>query len=246
VPRAPVSLAPEIPFLGFSGKARRFLRDLGRKQDRDWFSARKSDYEALWQQPMGALLDEVRGRLGKVYPSLAQSKVFRVQRDVRFSADKRPYKTHCAGILHVAGPARHPTQAPAAVYVQLGGEDGDFAGAGEYAFQGVALQSFREALLDAEAGAEIRKIVAGLEKKGFGLASAGELKKVPPGVDMDHPNARLLRMKGLIASFPAIPAKTTESPAFAGWLADRAREAAPLVTWLVRHIEHKEPDGRRR
>ena len=114
-PRAPVSLGPEVPFFGFSSKARKLLRDLGRKQDREWFGAHKADYEALWQQPMGALLDEIRGRLGKVYPALSSAKVFRVQRDVRPRAGhQRATSARASGSRVTTSPATSPSARPAA------------------------------------------------------------------------------------------------------------------------------------
>src|SRR3954469_10869726 len=88
-------------FEGFAGADMKFFRALSRHQDRTWFAAHKAEYEEGWVRPMTALLAEVHGKLDGAYPTveLEAPKVFRIHRDVRFSADKSPYKTSISGVI---------------------------------------------------------------------------------------------------------------------------------------------------
>src|SRR4029078_10264054 len=86
-----------------------------------WFQEPKAEYEQGWAAPMTALLGEVRERIDAIYEDvdLAEEKLFRIHRDVRFSADKSPYKTHVAGLIGTR-PGRAVMEAPAALYIHLG------------------------------------------------------------------------------------------------------------------------------
>lgn len=219
-------------FQGFAKGGMRFFRALAKHQDRAWFAEHKAEYEEGWAAPMAALLDEARARVDGAYPDcdLAQPKVFRIHRDVRFAADKSPYKTNVSGVI-AARSSGKVTEAPAALYVQLGLET--FVAAGLYMMDSAALARYRAAVLDEERGGELAKIVRGLEKKGFSISHGEVLKSAPRGVDPDHPRIDLLKKKGLIASFPAIPEGAIEGRGFLDWLATEAKRAAPLVRWLV-------------
>src|SRR4029453_17142710 len=85
-------------FEGFAGVD--FFRELQKRQSREWFAKHKTEYEAGFVKPMAALLREAARALERSYPDceLDQPKVFRIHRDVRFSRDKSPYKTHIAGV----------------------------------------------------------------------------------------------------------------------------------------------------
>src|SRR5690606_8212318 len=86
---------------GFSKRAPGFFHELAVEMSRDWFHANKARYQAEWVAPMTALLAEVRGKLAAPYKGvpLAEPKVFRIQRDVRFAKDKSPYKTTIGALL---------------------------------------------------------------------------------------------------------------------------------------------------
>ena len=234
-PAPPTDESDAASFEGFADADGKFFKKLAKNQDRDWFNAHKADYDEGWARPMAALLTEVRGRIDATYDDveLAEPKVFRLHRDVRFSKDKTPYKTHVSGLI-AARLGRAAMEAPAAFYLQIGaGAEDRFAAAGFYMMPKEALAAYRAALLDDAHGAEIAKIVKALEKKGFTIIAGEETKRVPAGVDPAHPRADLLRKKGLIASYPAVDPALLVSPDLVGWLAQKSREAAPLVSWLV-------------
>src|SRR6476620_5590634 len=83
----------------FTERSLRFLRALRRHNDRDWFAAHRSEYEVDVRGPMRALVEEMDVRLARLAPEMVGHPVrsiFRIPRDVRFAADKSPYKTHAA------------------------------------------------------------------------------------------------------------------------------------------------------
>jgi uncharacterized protein (TIGR02453 family) len=220
-------------FEGFADNDAKFFKALAKHQDREWFTAHKQEFEDGWNTPMKHLLADVRAAIDSAFPhcDLDDPRVFRIFRDVRFSKDKSPYKTHIGGHISVkrAGKA---TDAPAAVYFHVG-HDERFGAAGYYMMDPPALARFRAAIADDQRGKELVKILARLDKKGFAADAHETLKRVPQGFDPDHPRADLLKRKGLVVSFPDLPKNLLTSPKLVQWVSSSARDAAPLVDWLV-------------
>ena len=86
-------------FAGFGPKTKKFLRELGRNNDKAWFDAHRSDYEAHYLEPAKAFVEAAGPKLEKIAPNVvceprANGSIFRVNRDIRFSKDRTPYKDH--------------------------------------------------------------------------------------------------------------------------------------------------------
>jgi uncharacterized protein (DUF2461 family) len=96
-----------------------------------------------------------------------------------------------------------------------------------------ALERFRAAVADDKRGRELDKLLAGLTKKGFAVASHDAYKRIPKGYDPAHPRAQHLMRKGLTVSFPELPKGILATPKLAAWVIGQAKAAAPLVEWLV-------------
>ncbi|HYV66184.1 MAG TPA: DUF2461 domain-containing protein [Myxococcales bacterium] len=221
-------------FSGFQRGQVAFFKQLAAKQDREWFKQNKDRYLTLAERPMKDLLDDLQPKLARQYQgfALAPPKHFRIYRDVRFSKDKSPFKTHVAAMIGLRGGEEEG--APAALYVHLGLQD--FAGAGHWHLPSDKLERYRKLVGNDKTGRELQKRVEALKKKGFKLDSFEATKRVPSGFPPDHPRAGLLKLKGLGISFPSIPAAVRFSPRLATWLAARSAEAAALVTWLERRL----------
>lgn len=221
-------------FTGFARGAPGFFHQLAAEMSRDWFAAHKADYEALWVAPMTALLDEVRAGIAPAYRgvTLAPPKLFRIHRDVRFSKDKTPYKTHCAGILSIGGGA--VMESGAALYLHLGLDE--YCGAGFYGFTPEQLARWRKLVAAEKSGKEIAALLATAARAGLTLGAQDVLARIPRGLDPEHPRAELLRHKGCVLGFPAIPRGAIHQPALATWLVEHATRAAPVVRWLQRHV----------
>jgi uncharacterized protein (TIGR02453 family) len=220
-------------FDGFADRDARFFRALARNQRRDWFAAHRDEYERGWLAPMKMLLAEVRDRLDPLFPNhpLAEPKVFRIHRDVRFSKDKSPYKTHIGGYVAIDGEERGPS-ATAALYVHIGAAE-VFVASGQYVMDGPQLARFRTAVADERRGRALAAMVAKLVRRGFTVGSHDQLQRVPRGFDPEHPRAALLRRKGLTIHFPEPPRRLLADRALLDWLVAHTKPVVPVVEWLA-------------
>ena len=212
--RRPANVAG-MAFRGWPVEAVEFYEGLLADNSKTYWTAHKSTYDNDVAGPMKELIAEASGEFG-------EGKIFRPYRDVRFSSDKTPYKTHI-GALFERG-----------AYVQLGA-DGLAAGRGVWHLEGDELKRYRAAVDDDITGKELEDIVAALGKQGIEVLSREALKSAPRGFDKDHPRADLLRRKGLAAwqSWPVaawLGTAKAKDRVFALW-----RAAEPLHEWLVAH-----------
>ena len=158
------------PSAGIPADAVAFYAELEANNTRDWWTANKERYEQSVREPFAALTDALADEFG-------EARIFRPYRDVRFSADKTPYKTEQGAIASAPGGAGY--------YVRLG-SDGLVTGGGY--MHGMPDQVARyRAALDAEgSGADLVAVVDTLRRKGFQIG--GEtLATRPKGVAADHP-----------------------------------------------------------
>ncbi len=222
-----------MAFVGFADANARFFRLLAKNQERAWFQARKAEFESGWQAPMKELLSEVHEGIDRAYRhcDLDEPKLFRIFRDVRFSKDKSPYKTHVGGIIPITRQGKI-TEVPMALYVHVG-EPRSFAAAGHYMMDPRSLERYRAAVADDQRGKELEKLLEALTKKGFVVRSHDSYKRMPKGYDADHPRAEHLLRKGLTVGFPELPKGILASAKLSAWLITHAKSAAPLVEWLT-------------
>jgi uncharacterized protein (TIGR02453 family) len=226
---------PTASFRGFDVDAMQFWHELASHMSKEWFAANKQRYQSVWVEPTMTLLREVARGLKPAYKpvALAEPGVLRVYRDLRFSADKTPYKTHIAGVIRLAG-GRIAEAGNAALYLHLGIEE-EYVGVGCYRFDAPRFVRWRRAVIGAP-GAALLRIIASLRRKGYTPGGYESYARVPKGFAPDHPRSELLKYKGLICGFPAIPAGLLHQPRLARWLIAHAKATAPLVLWLRRHL----------
>ena len=219
-----------MAFTGFADPNGKFFKQLAKNQSREWFQEHKTHYEETWAKPLLDLLTDVSAGIDKAYPycDIEVPKVFRIYRDVRFGKDKTPYKTSISGTLAIKG-GGNVMDKPVALYLQLGSEA--FAAAGHYMMPPEKLAKVRRAMVDAKLGKELGAITKALAKRGFTFDASEKLARVPKGFDPEHPLADFLRMKGLVARFPALP--DIGEASFAKWLRKECIAVADLVTWTT-------------
>jgi len=220
-------------FSGFRDAEGKFWKALARNNRREWFQARKAEFETDWNAPMKLLLSDVRESIDASYThcDLDEPKVFRIFRDVRFAKDKSPYKTHIGGLIPLKRGGKKITDLPMALYFHVGAEE-TFGAAGHYMMEAASLAGFRAAVAD-KRGSELEKILKGLRKKGFSVDSHDALKRVPKGFAPEHPRADLLKVKGLTVGFPALPKGILGNRKLVKWLGDHCKTTVALVEWLV-------------
>jgi uncharacterized protein (TIGR02453 family) len=202
-------------FRGFPPESLEFFRELAAHNNRDWFLAHKDVYQRACRAPMEALVAELEPRVGKV-------KISRINRDIRFSRDKAPYKTYIA-----AGVGGN--------YISLSA-DGLFVGGGFYAPDAGALQRFRAAIDDDTTGRRIQAIVRTLRRRGYEVGSHETLSSAPRGYSSDHPRIELLKMKDLFAGRRFAPAAWLATAKARGRIDRVITDTAPLVKWLRQHV----------
>lgn len=235
--RKPAAINPRLDrFEGFPGGGYEFFLELQANQSRDWFMAHKDDYERLWARPMRALGEDLIAGLTSTYPQIAASEphVFRIQRDVRFSADKSPYKTHTAMTLALR-PGTAATDDPEggapALYVHFGLDDDVLAG-GRWQLGKAALERYRAAVDHPLTGARLQEVMDELQSRGFERSSHESLKRVPSPFAQDHPRGDLLKLKGLAVARTDVPEDLMTSRAVLEWMVEQFRSLAGLVGWL--------------
>jgi uncharacterized protein (TIGR02453 family) len=205
-----------MAFSGWPVEAIEFYEGLRADNTKTYWVEHKSTYDDCVLRPMQELLTELE-------PEFGAGKIFRPYRDVRFSADKTPYKTAIGATLAAGG------------YVQLSA-DGLGAGCGMWHLEPEQLARFRDAIAGEATGAPAQAIVDELRKAKIEVSSRGGLKTVPRGYPKDHPRADLLRHKGLV-SWQDWPVGAWLGTAKAkARVVDFLHASVPLNDWLARHV----------
>lgn len=202
-------MAPGAPgrFDGFGPRAFTFLRGLARNNRREWFEAHRADYESDVRAPMLALVDELDAVLGDIAPEFrgdTRRSVFRIHRDVRFSADKSPYKTHVAcWLFHQdagSGVGRE-AHGGAGFYVQVEPR-ASMVGGGIWMPPKPALDRIRQCIADDPETFEAILASRQMRTRFGPLSDEAVLSRVPRGFAADHPAARWLRYKSFTVGRP--------------------------------------------
>jgi uncharacterized protein (TIGR02453 family) len=213
----------------FRPAALTFLRNLKRHNDREWFQPRKPQFEEELKQPMLAVIRKVTEAMLDFAPDFvrpAEKSLFRIYRDTRFSADKRPYKTHVAAWWSHEGLQK---TSGAGFYFHVDAKEIVIA-AGAYMPEKEQLAFIRHWLLDHHA--EFKKLLQKpVVRRTFEEFEGNALVRAPKGFPAEHPGMDLIRCRqwGLAATLPAAEAL---QPGFAATLVRHFRVAAPVVEAL--------------
>lgn len=218
----------DAAFAGFSPAAFEFFRGLGDHNDPAWFKPRKAVYDSEVVAPLRALLASVGAALTEAGVPLVgdpQRGIFRIYRDVRFSPDKRLYKTHQGAILTRSGNKRDP----GLLYLHLAPGDSMVA-AGFWHPEPALLARLRRAILADPDG--FLAIAGNLAAAGHPLASDARLSRPPRGFEIgrDSPVADYVCWKSFTAYAPLSDAEM-QSPALLQRIVGFARTALPLLEW---------------
>ncbi|MGC5224951.1 DUF2461 domain-containing protein [Micromonospora sp. DT81.3] len=220
-------------FQGLDRDAVSFYAELRAANTKTWWTANKARYNSAVREPFEALGAELEPEFGAV-------KIFRPYRDVRFSADKTPYKLHI-GML---------TQTTVKHYLQLS-EDGLMLGGGMYELPSAALARFREAVDDPRSAEDLDELLAELGSAGFELLRDDALKTAPRGYRADHPRLPLLQLKRLAVGRREPPADWMWTPDAYDVIADHWRTVSTWCAWLTETLaaellDAAQPSGRGR
>jgi uncharacterized protein (TIGR02453 family) len=219
----------------FSPAALRFLRQLAAHNDKQWFEAHRTEYEQEVREPMRELIEELDARFVKFAPEIGgdpKRSMFRINRDIRFSSDKSPYKTHAACWFHHRGASgrvgSEAAEGSAGFYFHL--EPGkSLVGAGLWMPPRPQLNKLRATI--AEKPNDVIRMTRALPKRFGGLDDATQLKRMPRGYSEDHPAARWLRYQSFTSGRALTDAQVT-SAKLPALLVREFEGLLPLVRWL--------------
>jgi len=184
------------PFDGFPQAAIRFLKQLKKNNNREWFQQHKSEYDNFVKLPMQSFIAALRVSMETIAPEIdihPTRNIFRIYRDTRFGNDKTPYKTNVAAVFHLHG----HWQESAGYYVHI--EPGAiYIGGGIYMPTNDQLKLIRSAISD-----RAREFCSIVESKSFklkfGTLEGEKLKRAPLGFPHDHPSIEWLKHKSYYA-----------------------------------------------
>lgn len=233
----------------FSPATFKFLRQLAKNNDKDWFAAHKSEYEAAVKAPCLAFIADLAPPLAKISPQMLASpkpvggSLFRIYRDTRFSSDKTPYKTH-AGMSFFHAATKQVARAAGAnammgrldapgFYLHL--EPGaSFLGGGLWHPQPDTLKRIRANLVSNPAS--WKKATRDPKfLKQFALGG-DRLQRPPAGYPADHELIEDLKRKDFVAS-SALSDEEVCAPGFLKEAVRRYALMAPMIDWLCTSLD---------
>ena len=221
-------------FTGFPEPGLKFLRRLKKNNNRDWFKAHRSEFEESLLRPMQSLVAELRDILAPIAPSVRidpKKSIFRIYRDIRFSQDKSPYKTHLAASFDNGAVSRAETPC---FYLHIAPDEVLTAG-GIYMPSSDQLRAIRQAIA-ADAPTFLRLVEDRHIKRTFGELQGEKLQRTPLGFSKDHPMLRYLQFKQLYFG-RSYEVSACHKPAFVHQVADDFIRLLPFVDWLTRGLE---------
>jgi uncharacterized protein (TIGR02453 family) len=222
-------------FTGFGAKTRKFLRDLGRNNEKAWFDAHRAEYEQYYLEPAKAFVEVVGPKLEKFAPNIVwdprvNGSIFRVNRDIRFSTDKTPYRDHI-DLWFWEGQRR---TAVSGFFLRIR-DKSIHLGAGSHGFSKELLVSYRRALADEEAAKSLASLTKRLERAGYELG--GKTYKKPPRGFASRAVARdLVLHSALWVSAERRSPPELASSRFAAYCAREWKKMAPLHRWLAEEV----------
>ena len=220
----------------FTPAALRFFRGLAKNNDKQWFEAHRTEYESDVREPMRTLIEDMDVRFARFAPEIAgdpKRSMFRINRDIRFSKDKSPYKTHAACWFHhrdatgrVGGEAN---EGSAGFYFHLQPGGKSFVGGGLWMPPRPQLNRLRKAIADDATGFD--RMARGLPKRFGALDDSEVLKRMPQGYSDQHPAAKWLRYQSFTGG-RALKDSQVTGARLTALLAREFEGLLPLVRWL--------------
>ena len=220
------------PFKGFPEEGIRFFKKLKRNNNRQWFEKHKAVFEEQVKVPMQSYIEALKPYFNQFAPEFdlnPKRAIFRIYRDIRFSNDKTPYKTHIAAHFVLRG--RPKGFLGSGFYVEIGPSE-IYVGGGIYVPDSDQLKKIRKAI--ATHGKEFLSIVDNQRfKKLFAPFEWDKLQRIPKGFEEHHPMAEWLKYKQFFVGV-AWPTPKCYKETFVQETAKICQELTPLVKFLNR------------
>ena len=224
-------------FSGFSNGTTKFLAALSKNNSKPWFDEHRDEYEQHYITPTKEFVESVGPALREISPQVqAQPRVsgsiFRVNRDVRFSKDKTPYRDHI-DMWFWDGEGR--SNSVSGFYLRITASE-VIVGAGAHMMDTDRLKRFRNAVADTETGAAIAKAIDTVQAAGY-TVGGDRYKRLPKGIeDAEGMTGRLLRHNALSVDTAVSTPKELRSEAFVEFCTDHWKAMSPVHDWLVDNL----------
>ena len=218
------------PFEGFPREGIAFMKRLKRNNNRTWFEKHKNEYESFVKLPMQSLIAALQPHFQKFGPEFdvnPKRSLFRIYRDVRFSKDKTPYKTHAAAHFVLRGKPKGVEGSGYYLHIEPGEV---YLGGGIYMPDGDQLKKIRRSIAD-HSDQFLGILHQTRFKKEFGKLEGEKLHRVPQGYEADHPMAEWLKQKQFFV-WVEWPESKCMKKDFVDEVARVYEAAAPLIRFL--------------
>ncbi|SEK97289.1 TIGR02453 family protein [Blastococcus sp. DSM 46786] len=220
-----------MTFDGFPDEGLVFYEGLEADNSKAYWTAHRAGYEAHVRAPITALVEELADEFGT-------AKVFRPYRDVRFSHDKTPYKTHQGAVVNPEG------RGAGAWYVQISA-DGLTVSGGCWRLESDQVARYRRAVADPLQGPRLEQEVTRLRGAGWEI-EGDRLVRVPAGFSADDARLDLLKHKTLHATQRWTPEDWLHTRAAVDRVRDAWRDLQPLNDWFAANVGATTKEPRRR
>jgi uncharacterized protein (TIGR02453 family) len=231
-----------VGFAGFPAEGIKFLRDLKKNNNREWFAPRVETYKQKVRAPMLELVEALHRSMLKFAPNYVGEPprcLYRIYRDIRFSKDKTPYKTRVDALFWRNSLEKDEG---AAYYISVSPEN-VFLGAGLYMPSPASLLAVRQHVAananDFRSTFESKKV-----RTRMGELKGTRLTRMPKGFSADDPAAELLKHKQFVLSGTLTEPGLATSPRLFRELVSRMEAVTPFVEFLDMPLRKKSPARR--
>ncbi len=224
-------------FSGFPQEFFAFFEKLKKNNSKEWFEGNRNDYENSVLHPSREFVTEMGKKLRRIAPEInaiprVNKSLFKINKDVRFSKDKSPYKTYM-GIWMWEGTRKRMESSGFYLHAE---NNTILIGVGVKMFPKPILDRYRKAVVDKRLGGELKKAVKKVSDQGY-LVNGKHFKRVPRGYDADHSNAEFLLYNGLTARIEEKVPDEFFSDALIDYAYTHYRNMLPLHKWLKKMLE---------
>jgi uncharacterized protein (TIGR02453 family) len=212
----------------------RFLEELSENNNRAWFVMNKPRYDILRAEFLQLVTELITG-ISKFDPLIIgcepKKALFRINRDMRFSADKSPYKTHFSASILPSGRKKPSDGGGPAYYFHIDAAGTLLFAVGEYMPPADRLRQIRQHVVTDSLGFGKLLKTAAFKKAWGDLQQEGKLSRPPKGFDVDAPHIEYLKLKNFIV-WSEMPVQGLDSDTLNKTLLQAFKNAYPLVSWL--------------
>ena len=225
---------------GFNGFPREFFpffENLKKNNTKEWFEANRDDYDRFVLHPSREFVIGMGKKLRRIAPDInaipqINKSLFKINKDVRFSKDKSPYKTYM-GIWMWEGTRKRMESSGFYLHAE---NNHILIGVGVKMFPKPILDRYRQAVVDKKLGGELKKVVQKVSDQGY-LVDGKHYKRVPRGYDDGHPNAEFLLFNGMTARIEGKVPDEFYSDTLIDYAYSHYRNMLPLHKWLKKILD---------